>query len=186
MTTLFVMLVGAILYITQAIDYATNAAARDILTGAAQTNSVTASTFTQSLCGRLPPGITCANLIVNLYTVTEASQPGGYYTYVKSDTSGLTIPALTPGMGTFNLGKQGDYQYLQVIYPITFLPSGFASILSGGATFNGQAAYSRSRRRRSATSSTDAARTRPPGGPGPPDPPLPRRGARGRGDRVRG
>lgn len=141
MTTLFVMLVGAILYITQAIDYATNAAARDILTGAAQANSVTASTFTQSLCGRLPPGITCANLIVNLYTVTEASQPGGYYTYVKSDTSGLTIPALTPGMGTFNLGKQGDYQYLQVIYPITFLPSGFASILSGGATFNGQAAY---------------------------------------------
>ncbi|WP_342162350.1 TadE/TadG family type IV pilus assembly protein [Methylobacterium sp. SD21] len=141
MTTLFVMLVGAILYITQAIDYATNAAARDILTGAAQVSSVTASSFTQSLCGRLPPGIKCANLVVNLYKIPQAVQPAGYYSYVKADMSGLKIPALTPGTGTFDLGTQGDFQYLQVIYPITFLPSGFASILSGGATFNGQAAY---------------------------------------------
>ena len=141
MTTLFVMLVGTILYITQAVDYATSAAARDILTGTAQANAVTAGTFTQSLCTRLPPGIKCANLVVNLYKIAEASQPAGYYSYVKSDTSGLTIPALTPGTGTFDLGGQGDYQYLQVIYPVTFLPSGFAAMLSGGATFNGQPAY---------------------------------------------
>lgn len=141
MTILFVMVVGAILYIGQAVDYATNAAARDILTGAAQTNAVNAGSFTQSLCSRLPSGIQCANIIVNLYKVTETQQPGGYYSYVKPDTSGLTIPALTPGTGTFDLGMQGDYQYLQVIYPVTFLPSAFASLLSGGATFNGQPAY---------------------------------------------
>ncbi len=78
---------------------------------------------------------------MNLYKIPQAVQPAGYYSYVKSDMSGLKIPALTPGTGTFDLGTQGDFQYLQVIYPITFLPSGFASILSGGATFNGQAAY---------------------------------------------
>ncbi|MCJ2011397.1 TadE/TadG family type IV pilus assembly protein [Methylobacterium sp. J-076] len=141
LTTLFVMLAGAILYITQAVDYATNAAARDILTGSAQTNSATLGTFTQSLCSRLPPGIQCANLVINLYTVTQGAQPAGYYAYVKADQSGLSIPALSPGAGQFSLGAQGDFQYLQVIYPITFLPSGFAAMLSGGATFNGKAAY---------------------------------------------
>lgn len=141
MTMLLVMVIGAILYIAQAVDYATTAAARDILTGSAQTSSVTLGAFTQSLCSRLPPGIKCSNLIVNLYKVTQSSGSGGYYAYVKADSSGLKIPALTPGTGTFDLGGQGDYQYLQVIYPITFLPAGFASMLSGGATFNGQAAY---------------------------------------------
>lgn len=141
MTTLFVMLAGAVLYISEVVDYAANAATRDIMTGTAQANSVTLGTFTQSVCNRLPPGIQCGNLVINLYVVTPASQPGGYYSYVKSDLSGLAIPALSPGSGQFTLGTQGAYQYLQVIYPITFLPSGFASMLSGGATFNGQPAY---------------------------------------------
>ncbi|MGC5777775.1 TadE/TadG family type IV pilus assembly protein [Methylobacterium sp. NFXW15] len=141
MTTLFVMVVGAIVYITQAVEYATNAAARDILIGAAQANSANLGTFQQSLCSRLPAGIQCNNLVINLYKVTKASGPGGYYAYVKPDASGLTVPNLTPGSGQFDLGMQGDFQYLQVIYPVTFLPSGFAAMLSGGATFNGQAAY---------------------------------------------
>lgn len=141
MTSLFVMLAGAILYISEAIDYATNASIRDIMTGSAQANSVTQSSFAQSLCNRLPPGLQCSNLVINLYVVTPASQPGGYYGYIKSDISGLVIPALTPGSGEFTLGTQGAYQYLQVIYPVTFLPSGFASMLSGGATFNGKPAY---------------------------------------------
>lgn len=141
LTSLFIMLAGAILYINEAVDYATVAATRDIMTGTAQTNSVTLSTFTQNLCNRLPPGLQCSNLVINLYKVTEASQPAGYYSYVKSDVSGLTIPALTPGTSQFTLGAQGDYQYLQVIYPVTFLPSGFAAMLSGGATFNGKSVY---------------------------------------------
>lgn len=141
LTTLFVMLAGAILYITEAVDYATNAATRDIMTGNAQANSVTLGSFTQGVCNRLPPGLLCSNLVINLYVVTPASQPGGYYGYVKSDISGLTIPPLSPGSGQFTLGTQGAYQYLQVIYPVTFLPSGFAAMLSGGATFNGKAAY---------------------------------------------
>ncbi|GJD35509.1 hypothetical protein FMGBMHLM_2419 [Methylobacterium aerolatum] len=141
LTMLFVLVAGAIFYIGEAIDYATTSAARDILTGNAQTTSTTASTFTQKLCGRLPPGLQCGNLVVNLYVVPKATQPSGYYAYVKPDLSGLTIPALTPGSGQFTLGQQGDYQYLQVIYPVTFLPSGFAAMLSNGATFNGKPAY---------------------------------------------
>ncbi len=141
MTMLFVMVAGLIFYIGEVVDYATTAAARDILTGTAQANSATLGTFTQSVCNRLPPGIQCGNLVINLYVVPQATQPAGYYAYVKPDVSGLALPTLTPGSGQFTLGTRGQYQYLQVIYPITFLPSGFASMLSGGATFNGKPAY---------------------------------------------
>lgn len=141
MTMMLVMVIGAIFYIGEAVDYATTAAARDIFTGTAQANSTTLGTFTQSVCNRLPAGITCGNLVINLYVVPQAAQPSGYYSYVKSDLSGLTIPALAPGSGQFTLGTRGQYQYLQVIYPITFLPSGLASVLSSGATFNGKPAY---------------------------------------------
>ncbi len=88
MTVLFVMVAGAIFYIGEVVDYATTAAARDILTGTAQANSATLGTFTQSVCNRLPPGIQCNNLVINLYVVPEATQPAGYYAYVKSDLTG--------------------------------------------------------------------------------------------------
>jgi Flp pilus assembly protein TadG len=141
LSTLFIIVAGAILYIGEVVDYATNAATRDIMTGTAQASAINQQTFTQSLCNRLPSGIQCSNLIVNLYTVTKASGPAGYYNYVNADQSKLTIPALTPGAGQFSLGGRGDYQYLQVIYPLTFLPPAFAAMLSGGATFNGKPAY---------------------------------------------
>lgn len=141
MTMMFVMIVGLISYISETLDYATTAAARDIFTGTAQANSATLATFTQSVCNRLPAGISCGNLVINLYVVPQAVQPSGYYSYVKSDLSGLTIPNLSPGTGQFTLGTRGQYQYLQVIYPITFLPSGLASVLSSGVTFNGKPAY---------------------------------------------
>ena len=73
--------------------------------------------------------------------VPPGSSSSGYYTYVKSDLSGLAIPPLTPGSGQYTLGTRGQFQYLLVIYPITFLPSAFASMLGGGATFNGAPAY---------------------------------------------
>lgn len=141
MTMMFVMIIGLIFYIGEAVEYATTAAARDILTGTAQANSATVGTFTQSVCNRLPAAISCGNLVINLYVVPQAAQPSGYYSYVKSDLSGLTIPPLSPGSGQFTLGSRGQYQYLQVIYPITFLPSGLASMLSNGVTFNGKPAY---------------------------------------------
>ena len=41
----------------------------------------------------------------------------------------------------YDPGIQSDYVYLQVIYPITILPSFMSSILSGGATYNGSPAF---------------------------------------------
>ncbi|MDP4002063.1 TadE/TadG family type IV pilus assembly protein [Methylobacterium sp. NEAU K] len=141
MSILFIMTVATILFLNQALDYATTRAARQILTGAAQGGALDQASFKASLCGYLPAALKCSNLVVNLYVVTPGTSPSGYYAYVKSDVSGLLIPSLTPSSGQYTLGTRGQYQYLLVIYPITFLPSAFASILGGGATYNGAPAY---------------------------------------------
>ncbi len=140
-TLLFVLSVGALIYVNQAVDYATARATRRIATGAAQGASLSKADFRSDLCGNLPATIKCDDVIVNLYLVNKAVGPGGYYTFVKSDTSGLLIPDLTPGSGQYNIGKAGDYQYLQVIYPITMLPAFLTSILGSQATYNGSPAY---------------------------------------------
>ncbi|WP_281041289.1 TadE/TadG family type IV pilus assembly protein [Methylobacterium nonmethylotrophicum] len=142
-TLLFTMVVAQILYFNQKLDYATGRAARDIVIGNAQSQSPPASraAFTQALCGYLPAAMSCGDVIVNLYVVPKAAQPSGYYTYAKSDMSGLVLPSLTPGSGQFTLGNRGDYQYLQVIYPVTFLPALLSGWLGAGATYNGKAAY---------------------------------------------
>lgn len=138
---LFIMTVATILFINQSLDYATTRAARQILTGAAQRNALDQAGFRASLCSNLPASLKCSNLVINLYVVPTGTSPSGYYSYVKSDLSGLAMPPLTPSAGQYTLGTRGQFQYLLVIYPITILPSAFASMLGGGATFNGAPAY---------------------------------------------
>ncbi|MBD8907231.1 TadE/TadG family type IV pilus assembly protein [Methylorubrum zatmanii] len=143
LTMMFAMATALVLYINQVLDTATTRAARQILTGSLQSQSTppTLASFKQSLCAYLPATMSCNDVIVNLYIVPEAAQPSGYYTYVKADLSGLALPDVNTGSGQFNLGVRGAYQYLQVIYPITFLPRIVSSWLSGGATYNGKPAY---------------------------------------------
>ncbi|KQO80627.1 pilus assembly protein TadE [Methylobacterium sp. Leaf90] len=143
LTLLFVMASALVGYINQTLDNATIRASRQILTGGLQSQSSAATLegFKQTLCGYLPATLSCDNLIVNLYVVPKAGQPSGYYAYVSSDLSGVTVANLATGSGQFNLGSRGDYQYLQVIYPITFLPPQISYWLSGGATYKGKPAY---------------------------------------------
>ncbi|MGX7706202.1 TadE/TadG family type IV pilus assembly protein [Methylobacterium sp. Gmos1] len=134
------MIMAQILYFGQKLDYATEQASRQVLIGnPQQQSSASLATFTQALCGYLPTAMSCSNVIVNLYVVPEGNP--GYYTYAKSDMSGLTVPPLTPGSGQFSLGNRGDYQYLQVVYPITLLPPFMSSWLDGTTSYKGKAAY---------------------------------------------
>jgi len=140
-TILFIMMVGLILYMNQALDYATSKAARQVMTGSVQKNGTNQSDFrTQLLCPYLPTAMSCNNVIVNVQTLAEAAQPGGYYSFVRSDQRGLTIPTLANSGAQYNTGVQQSYVYIQVIYPITFLP-GFLANMLGGATYNGSPAY---------------------------------------------
>lgn len=134
------MLVSVILYYNQALDYATNRAARQIMIGAAQGAGTTQAAFQTQVCSYLPTAFSCADVIVNVQTATEAAQPGGYYSYVNSSQTALVIPTLSNASAQFSPGQQGSYEYIQVIYPITFIPKMFASIL-GGATYQGSPAY---------------------------------------------
>ncbi|AWN52953.1 TadE/TadG family type IV pilus assembly protein [Methylobacterium sp. 17Sr1-1] len=134
------MTVAQILYFGQKLDYATEQASRQVLIGTTQrTSTASLASFTQALCGFLPAAMSCSDVIVNLYVVPAANP--GYYAYAKSDMSGLALPVLTPGSGQFSLGNRGDYQYLQVIYPITLLPPFVTGWLDATTTYKGKAAY---------------------------------------------
>ena len=138
---LFTMVVAQLLYFNQQLDFATEQASRQIIVGRAQSQTPPASlaSFTTALCESLPAAMACEDVIVNLYVVPKAGQPSGYYSYVKSDMSGLKLPALAAGQ--FNLGTRGDYQYLQVIYPVTFVPALLTEWVGSGTTYKGKAAY---------------------------------------------
>ena len=148
MTIVFVMFVGLLLYMGQALDRATSLAARQIMTGVVQGQAISsASAFATSfVCPALPATFTCSKVIVNAQKVS-ASDPAyypsqsWYYTLVNSSQTSLIVPTLSNSSTQFNPGVQKDYVYLQVIYPITFLPSFMANLLSGGATYNGSPAY---------------------------------------------
>lgn len=140
------MTMAQILYFGQKLDYATEQASRQVLIGTTQkqqsSNPATPASlasFTQALCGYLSAAMSCSDVIVNLYKVPK--EKPGYYAYAKSDMSGLTLPVLTPGSGQFSLGNRGDYQYLQVIYPVTLLPPFMTGWLDATTTYKGKAAY---------------------------------------------
>lgn len=143
LTLLFVMASSLVFYMNQALDNATARASRQILIGDLQSQSTAAtlSSFRESVCSYLPAAFSCGNLVINLYVVPKEVQPSGYYSYVSSNLDGVLVSNLAAGAGHFKLGGRGDYQYLQVIYPIMFLPPQISSWLSGGATYNGKPAY---------------------------------------------
>ena len=133
LTMAFIMVVALVLFVNQRLDYATSQAARQVMTGQAKTGSIDQATFKTALCSRLPAVMPCGNVVVNLYVVPKLAS-GGYYTFVKSDGTGLQVPDPGGGSSQYNLGNAGDYQYLQVIYPIPVLPAIFASMLGNAGT----------------------------------------------------
>ena len=142
MTIIFVLMVGLLLFMGQTLDRATDIAARQIMTGAAQKAALSQTAFrTSVVCPALPTVFNCNNVIVNVQTVVEKAQPAGYYSFVNSNQTALNVPTLSNASGQYDLGVQGSYVYLQIIYPITGLPTFMASTFGANTTFNGMPAY---------------------------------------------
>lgn len=137
----FILSAGLVLYLNQALDYATAQASRQIITGSAQAKSFGSSDFRTSLCGFLPRTMDCEKISINLYVVPKAGGPAGYYAFTKPDMSGLAIPDPSTGTGTYTLGVRGDFQYLLVVYPITLPTAAIASWLGAGTQYKGAPAY---------------------------------------------
>ena len=112
------------------------------MTGSVQSSALSQSLFrTNVVCSQLPSVFNCSNVIVNLQTITEAAGPNGYYTLINSNQTALIVPTLSNASTQYSTGVQASYEYLQVIYPITFLPSFFTNAFGGGATYNGSPAF---------------------------------------------
>ena len=138
MTIVFVMFVGLAMYMNLELDNATNRAARQVMIGTIQTQNVSQSDFrTKYVCPYLPTVMACADVVVSLQSVTKGAAPNGYYAFVNSTTTGLKAPGATPA---FSAGGQGSFEYLQVTYPFTLLPSFMATLLSNG-TYKGSPAF---------------------------------------------
>ncbi len=134
---LFTMFIAQILYFNQKLDFAVDKASRDIIVGNAQ------KTSPRRPWRRSPrPSAAAA---VDVLLQRPHRQPVRrerdllHLRQFRSERS--QYPALTPGSGQFTLGTQGQYQYLQVIYPVTFLPSFLTSLIATQATYQGKPAY---------------------------------------------
>lgn len=138
----FIMFIGLAEFLNLQIDYAMQKAARQVMIGTIQTKAVTQAQFrTNYICAYLPVAISCNDVIVNLQTIQEAARPKGYYQLVDSNASSINIPQLSNSSTSFSPGSQGSYEYLQIIYPVTFMPSFIAKLISGGNNYNGSPAF---------------------------------------------
>lgn len=118
--------VGLYFYNSAALSSATNAAARQIMTGAiANTANMTAATFRSNvLCPLLPGSMSCNNIITNVFTVPAN---GSFY--------GIPAPSMDNNLTSFCIGQPGSYVVLQVFYAMPVL--GIPSMLPHAAIYNG-------------------------------------------------
>ncbi len=109
------------IYDSSRLDAATRAAARQIQTGSVQAGGLTAAQFRTNLCSQLPAAIPCGSIIVNLQTFSEASFPGGFYSFVNGTQTAVNVPPLDNTKTSYCPGGSGEYEYLQVFYAMPML-----------------------------------------------------------------
>lgn len=142
----FMMIVGEILqlglyfYTSASLNYATNKAVRQILIGAVANQNLTAAQFrTQILCPLLPGAMSCANVITNVQTVTEGTNPNGFYSFVNAAQTSLIVPSMNNNLTSFCIGTGGSYVIVQVFYAMPVL--GLSWLLANATTWNGSSVY---------------------------------------------
>lgn len=121
-----ILVVGFMLFCASTLDYATQKAARQIMVGSVQSGGVSSAQFRSTvLCAYLPaPMFDCSKLVVNLQTVALTAEPTTYKNFVKPDYSGLTMPSPST-QGSYCPGGGGDYEVMEVIYPMPLYLSVF-------------------------------------------------------------
>ncbi|MDR3461643.1 MAG: pilus assembly protein [Beijerinckiaceae bacterium] len=148
-TIIFIMSIGYMIFMNQALDYATQKAARQIRTGQVQTDAITTqSAFaTQIVCPLLPSFFTCSNVIVNsqnlgtLASITnDGVYPYEYNQFINTPQTGLTVPGLSNASTTFCTGNGSSFIFLQILYPVPFFLS-FLSSSTIATTYNGTQVY---------------------------------------------
>lgn len=143
LTIFFIMSVGYMMFMGQALDYATQKSSRQLMTGQVQAQSLTQTQFrTQIVCPLLPSMFNCDNVIVNVQAVPTAdgNYPNEYNAFLNSSQTGLAIPQLANTQTNYCPGQQQGYVYLQVLYPVNIFLS-FLSSSSIATTYLGKKVY---------------------------------------------
>jgi len=138
MTLMAFMETGHYLFCLAALDNGVQEAARQIMTGQVQNASqqLSAAQFrTSILCPLLPSTFNCNNVIVQIQTFTESGSPGGFYSFVNANQSGLNSPPLNNSQTSYCVGTGSAYVFVEVVYPMPLLTGAFAATAT---TFNGQ------------------------------------------------
>jgi Flp pilus assembly protein TadG len=122
-------------YVSGALDQATVAAARQIMTGSVQgaTTLMTGAQFrTQILCPKLPLAMSCNNVIVNIQNYSESS---GFTSFLNAAQTAIVVPPLNNTQTSFCPGGTGQYVYVQVFYPLPLFIASWLPVVT--TTFNG-------------------------------------------------
>jgi Flp pilus assembly protein TadG len=120
-------------YVSGALDQATVAAARQIMTGSVQNQSLTAAQFrTQILCPMLPLTMSCNNVIVNIQNYSESS---GFTSFLNAAQTSIVVPPLNNTKTSFCPGGTGQYVYVQVFYAMPLLIAAWLPVVT--TTYNG-------------------------------------------------
>lgn len=144
---------GLYFYVSSEIDLVTNAAARQILTGAIGNQNMNAAQFRANvLCPGLPAGFdstTCpATIIVNLVNLPVAPSPAGFSTFVNATKTALIRPTMNNASTSFCPGFTSDanqnnrpasVEVLQVYYPMPVISLYWANALA--VNVNGKLLY---------------------------------------------
>jgi Flp pilus assembly protein TadG len=133
---LFMILqVGLYFYYSTYLAYATDVAARQIMTGAVASQGLTAAQFrTTYLCPALPGGMSCNNIITNVQVVPAGNNGAGWTALTTS--TGLVTPAMDNTKTSFCIGNAGSLVAVQVFFAMPVL--GIPQMLPGASTFNNQ------------------------------------------------
>lgn len=108
------------------LSYATQKAARQILTGkAANTTGLTTSKFiNELLCPSLPPPMDCTKVVVNISVADSAAGATAWTSLMNDSFTGLKAVPKDNSMTNFAIGAAGSTVALQVYYkmPLYLLP----------------------------------------------------------------
>jgi len=132
---LVILQVGLYFYYTTYLAYATDVAARHIMTGDVASQGLTAAQFrTTYLCPSLPGGMSCNNIITNVQVVPAGNNGAGWTALTGS--TGIVRPAMDNAKTTFCIGTGGSLIAVEVFYAMPVL--GIPQMLPGATTFNNQ------------------------------------------------
>ncbi len=112
------MQAGLYFYTSAGLEHATSKAARQILTGNASNQGLTAAQFRSNMiCPALAAvNLSCGNMVSNIQTVSEDVYPNGFYQFVNNTQTTLIRPALDNSKTSYCIGAPGSYVFAQVLY----------------------------------------------------------------------